>query len=232
MKEQNPYAIAGSIIFAALLITGAIIYKDKAPTPLDQKDPIAIKALDKNNFPAVTKDDHINGDLKAPLKLVVYSDLECPFCKYFHFELQKLAKDYVTTGKLAIIYRQLPIESLHSKAKKEAEASECVAELGGNSKFWQYLDKIYAITPSNDGLELTKLPELASELGLDPKNFNQCLDSGKYSEKISKSITEANSLGIQGTPAPFIIDNKGNITPLGGYVKYEVMKPMIEKSLK
>jgi len=117
-------------------------------------------------------------------------------------------KEYVATGKIAWVFRQFPLVQLHSKAPKEAEATECAAELGGNDKFWQYLDKLFATTPSNDKIDLAVLPKIAKDLGLDTKSFEACLASGKYTAKVAESVAEANAAGGQGTPFPVIISDQ------------------------
>ena len=71
--------------------------------------------------------------------------------------MQKIVADY--KGQVAWVYRHFPIDSLHSRARKEAEATECANEFGGNTVFWQYLDKIFELTPSNDGLDPAELPK-------------------------------------------------------------------------
>ncbi|MEI6494824.1 MAG: thioredoxin domain-containing protein, partial [bacterium] len=156
----------------------------------------------------ITAADHIRGSISAPIKVVEFSDIECPFCKTFHNTMLTIDKEYVATGKIAWVFRQFPLVQLHSKAPKEAEATECAAELGGNDKFWQYLDKLFATTPSNDKIDLAVLPKIAKDLGLDTKSFEACLASGKYTAKVAESVAEANAAGGQGTPFPVIISDQ------------------------
>lgn len=93
--------------------------------------------------------DHIRGSRDAPVTLLEYSDLECPFCKQFHTTLQRATQEY--DGKVRWVYRHFPLDALHSKARKEAEAAECAAAQG---KFWEFLDRLFAVAPSNNGLEI------------------------------------------------------------------------------
>ncbi|MDP3953732.1 MAG: thioredoxin domain-containing protein [bacterium] len=89
----------------------------------------------------VTAEDHIRGSLDASVKIVEYSDLECPFCKRFHPEMKAVMDQY--DGNMAWVYRHLPLESIHPSARPLAEGSECVAELGGNDGFWRYVDYVF-----------------------------------------------------------------------------------------
>jgi predicted DsbA family dithiol-disulfide isomerase len=118
--------------------------------------------------------------------------------------MQKVVSTY-ESGKVAWVYRHSPIDALHQKSRKEAEATECVNELGGNSAFWTMLDAIYANTPSNDGLEASKLPQLAKNAGVDVEQFTSCLTSGKYASKIESSIQDAAKAGANGTPYSLLI---------------------------
>ena len=103
----------------------------------------------------VSSDDHILGNVNAKIIIVEYSDLECPFCKMFHNTMHQVVEK--NNGDVAWIYRHYPIPQLHPKAFHEAEATECAWEQGGNSVFWKYTDKIFEITPSNNGLDEAKL---------------------------------------------------------------------------
>lgn len=133
-----PLADVKSIIDQALAIS------DNAPLPKKTSD-------ESSNVRSVNEGDHLRGDPKATVKIVEFSDLECPFCKNFHFTMQQIMSEY--PGKVSWAYRHFPLDSLHPKARKEAEASECAAELGGNDGFWSYVDKLFEITPSNNGLD-------------------------------------------------------------------------------
>jgi protein-disulfide isomerase len=105
--------------------------------------------LDKQVAP-VSPDDHIVGNINAKIIIVEYSDLECPFCKVFHNTMHQVVE--ANNGDVAWVYRHFPIPQLHPKAFRQAEATECAWEQGGNEAFWKYTDRIFEITPSNNGL--------------------------------------------------------------------------------
>ena len=90
----------------------------------------------------LTADDHIRGDANAPVKIVEFSDLECPYCKSFHPTMQQVVDQY--QGQVVWAYRHLPLENIHPSARPLAEGSECAARLGGNDAFWQYVDYIFS----------------------------------------------------------------------------------------
>lgn len=174
--------------------------------------------------------DHIRGPADAVVKIIEYSDTECPFCKRFHPTMQQAVRDY--DGKVAWVYRHFPLRSLHSKAAKEAEATECANELGGNEKFWAYLDKMFEVTPSNDGLNLAQLPQIAEQVGLDRAKFEACLNSGKYAQHVTDDENDAVASGGRGTPWSIIIGPKGQKLPIGGALPFGSVKPMIDSVLQ
>lgn len=96
------------------------------------------------NLDPVSPDDHYFGSKDAEVVIVEYSDLECPYCAKFHDTLHQLVTDY--NGKVAWVYRHLPLTQIHATAEDKALASECVAELGGNDAFWKYIDNIFEKT--------------------------------------------------------------------------------------
>ena len=187
----------------------------------------AVKPIDKN--------DHILGDPSAPVKLVEFSDFECPFCKRVYPTLKQVMKEYGKTGKVALVYRHFPLDSLHQKARKEAQASECANELGGNNAFWAYADKIFEITPSNDRLDLSLLPKIAEDIGLDRSKFAACLAGdargGKYADHIESDVRDAIASGGDGTPYIVVIAPNGETFPITGAQPYSAFKSVIELAL-
>lgn len=182
------------------------------------------------NIRPVDDNDHIRGNKNAKVTLVEYSDLECPFCKRFHPTMQQAMQEY--QGKIRWVYRHFPLDQIHSKADKEAEATECAAEQGGNDAFWKMADKIFEVTPSNNGLNLDDLPKLAGDIGLDGGKLKSCLDSGKYASAVEEDYQDGIKGGITGTPGTLVIDAKGNKKLIPGALPYESVKQEIEAALK
>jgi len=181
--------------------------------------------------PKITKDDHIRGNGNSRIVLVEYSDFECPYCKTFHLTAQKIVDEYA--GKVMWVYRHYPL-SFHANAQKEAEATECASELGGNDAFWKFADALYERTTSNGtGFALDKLGPLAAELELSQEKFQTCLDSGKYAQKVKDNMAQGTKEGISGTPGNILLDTKtGKIQEIPGAVPFEQIKPVIDGMLK
>ena len=181
----------------------------------------------------ITSADHIRGNSNAPVKIVEYSDLECPFCKSFHLTMQKVVNEYGKNGTVAWVYRHFPLDAIHSKARTEAAAAECAGELGGNNAFWAYIDRFYAVTLSNNQTNIqTVLPQIAREIGLDESKFNSCLASGKYDKHIQEDLNNAVATGGNGTPWSIVVTKSRKKYPLSGAVPYETLKQLIELALQ
>ncbi len=230
-KQHDNYLIPASIVVAGALVAASVIYsRGSLPTPPDtakndtEERPVGLQP--------VTSEDHVLGNPDAPVKMVEFSDLECPFCKRVHPTLKNIMEAYGKDGKVAWVYRHFPLDGIHPKADKEAEASECVAELGGNDAFWRFIEKVYEVTPSNNGLDFLELPKIAGGLGIDVAKFNECLGSGKYADKVESHTREAVAAGGSGTPYTVIVAKNGKTFPVSGAVPFETFKEVIEEALK
>lgn len=225
----SSYAVPVAIIIAGLLIAGAVWFRGNqaaGPTP-SQKDQTALL----KKLAPVTASDHIRGNLNAKIVIVEYSDLECPFCKSFHKVMQQITTTY-KPDEVAWVYRHFPLDNLHPKAHQEAVAAECAAAQGGNDMFWRYVDKIFAITPSNNGLDPNQLPKIAADLGLNAGAFAKCLTSKEFDAKIKASTDNAIAMDAGGTPFSVVITAKGDRIALPGAIPLESMKQLIDQALK
>ncbi len=153
--------------------------------------------------PSIRKDDHVLGNPKAKTVIIEYSDTECPFCKKIHATMHELVKK---NPDIAWVYRHLPIPQLHSKAVKEAEATECASDQG---KFWEYIDKLFTETQSNNKLPDDRIYGIAKDIGLNTQTFKSCVDGRKHKAKIEDSMKEAKELGVTSTPYSFAVIKKG-----------------------
>lgn len=234
-ENNNIYLIASSIVVAGLLIAGAVVYIGGSPSARQPANISDVAGGDKApdlNFRPVSADDHIFGSPDAPVKLIEYSDLECPFCKGFHrLMMDEFAADYLNTGKVAWVYRHLPLDSLHSKARAEAVASECAAAQQGNDGFWKYIDAVFAETPSNNGLDPSRLPAIAKTIGLDEKAFSDCVSSDAPAARVAEDETDARSVGAGGTPFIIVVSPSGEKIAIPGLPQTQTLKTIFDRAL-
>jgi len=227
-SKQNNLAIPIAIVVAGALIAGAL-YLNASGASTAGSQPQAAEQFTGNleAMNPITSNDHIRGTLDAPVTIVEYSDLECPFCKRFHETMQQVKAEY--GDKITWVYRHFPLDQLHSKARAEAVAAECANELGGNDAFWKYTDRFFELTPSNDQTNIeTVLPQIAKEIGLDESKFASCLTSGRYDAHIEEDVQNAEATGGNGTPWSIIVTSSGEKYPLSGAQPYEAVKQLIE----
>lgn len=176
-------------------------------------------------IPEVSDSDHVRGNRDAKVFLIEYSDLECPFCSRFHPTAQQLVDEY--GGDVAWVYRHLPLDSIHPKAREAAEASECVAELGGEDSFWAFIDKIFEDQTGT----LNNLNQTASGVGIDQDSFESCLNSQKYAERVENDYQSAISMGYGGTPSNLIVSDKGEAWYIPGAQPISTFKQAIDEAL-
>jgi protein-disulfide isomerase len=158
------------------------------------------------------------GSEKAPVTIVKFEDYQCPFCKQVQPTFNELLSRY--NGKVRLVHKDLPLESLHPQARQAAEAARCAYEQG---KFWEYHDKLYANSPkaSSDDMK-----SYAKDVGLNVDSFDRCFASGKYKAVVQRDLNEGAQLGLTGTPTFFI-----NGRELSGNQPFEAFEAIIDEEL-
>ncbi len=248
-KKSTNNSLAIAIVFAAILIAGAIFFNATKSSSEDEMDldakiaqgienyvkkqqEEARKAQEEARKPKKVEgvsidDDAILGDPDAPVTIVEFSDYECPFCKKnFQQVLPKIKEKYIDTGKVKYVFRDFPLPFHEPIATQEALAAECAGDLGGDAKYYEFHDELYRTTKSNKGLEKYQLYEIAAKVGLDADAFKECLDSEKFKEEIQKDMEDGARYGVTGTPGFFV-----NGWFIKGAYPFSEFEKFIEKEL-
>ena len=160
----------------------------------------------------------VRGPANAPVTIVEFSDFECPFCKRAHPTLTQLLKDY--PGKVKLVYRDFPLESIHPQARRSAEAARCAEDQG---KFWDYYDVLFSESPK---LSPDDLKRYAAQVGMDVKKFDECVAAGVHKATVQRDLDEGTRLGVNGTPAFFI-----NGRSLSGALPLEAFARIVDEEL-
>jgi protein-disulfide isomerase len=138
---------------------------------------------------------YVLGKSDAPLTLVEFTDYECPFCKRFYeTTFQTLKNNYIETGKLKFISRNMPLP-MHTHALKAAQASICAGDQG---KFWEMKDLLFK---NQNRLEVEALTGYAKDILLNAETFKTCMADDARLKAISDEASYINSLGVNGTPS-------------------------------
>jgi protein-disulfide isomerase len=150
------------------------------------------------------------GKSDAPLTMIEFTDLQCPFCRQFHTTtFEQLKKEYIDTGKLRYISRDFPLISLHPLALAAAKAARCASD---QRKFWEMR---HSILINNPQLVPTSFDTFADQLGLDMTAFKACeADSARFQAELQKDQIDGTAAGVSGTPT-FII-GRASATELDG----------------
>ncbi len=157
------------------------------------------------------------GPEKAPVLIVEFSDYQCPFCGRARDTVNQIIKEY--GKKVHYVFRDFPL-SFHKEAQKAHEAAHCAREQG---KYWEYNDRLFQ---SQRALKLDDLKKYAKELKLKLKEFDECLNSGKYAKLVQDSLRYGQSVGVSGTPAFFV-----NGRMVSGARPYSAFEEIIEDEL-
>jgi len=237
-RSGSSLLIPIAIIIGFALIAAAIFFSGSKTPITNTMGASGSSQADLSKLNPITADDHIRGNPNAPLMIVEYSDFDCVFCHSFHSTLQKIIDNYGATGQVAWVYRHFPITSLHPSAGYLAEASECVAELGGNDAFWKFADMVFlerSVDPATGQLpptDLSRVPEFASLSGVNKDDFQSCLDSGRNKSKVEEDFNNAVAIGGNGTPHSVIVVGDQTYEISGGAQPYEMVKQMVDSLLK
>jgi protein-disulfide isomerase len=196
---------------------------DVAQPPMDGKLP----EDQAGKVEKVSDKDHIRGNKDAKVFLIEYSDFECPFCARFHLTAQQVLDEY--GDDVAWVYRHFPLE-MHPRARPAAQASECAAELGGEDRFWSFIDE--NLENQETALSDSGLKNTASKLGLDASAFSSCIESEKYKDKVEEQYQSGLTAGVTGTPGNFVVNSKGEVWLIPGAVPFEILKESIDEALQ
>ncbi|MCU7811082.1 MAG: DsbA family protein [Candidatus Thiodiazotropha sp. (ex Notomyrtea botanica)] len=149
------------------------------------------------------KDSKSMGSAEAPVTVVEFTDYQCPYClRFVQQTFPKLKKEFIDTGKVRWVVRDLPL-GFHKNARKAAQAAHCAGDQG---KYWQLHHVLFA---NAKRLEEINLPKYAQQIRLDTTTFNNCLASGKHLTQIDQSSRDAGSVKITGTPT-FVVGKSAN----------------------
>lgn len=184
-------------------------------------------ALAANTRAPDPKRDHIYGMAKAPYSVIVYSDLECPFCKRFAGVAEKAAA--AVGDKVNVVWRHYPLDFHGKAAVQEAVAAECVARQAGGKGFFKFVDAVLAATQTNGkgvpGGDAA-LTALAKEAGAgDEKTLKTCIEDASVAARVQEDMQDGIKAGIEGTPGLIVRDNaSGRAQVVGGALPQEQME--------
>lgn len=198
-KEQRGRIIGISLItIGALFVAFLIIWPNVKPvTGITVVDPNPRPQTDKNSM----------GDPNAPVKIVEFSDYQCPFCERFSTDTEpSLIESYISTGKVHFTYRSTGnwvSQNINSGLTESEDAAEAAYCAGDQGKYWEMHDMIFGNVLGEDVGSFTdrRLSAIAEKTGLDMTQYEDCYSSNKYRDEVVKDGQDALAAGVQGTPS-------------------------------
>ncbi len=198
MKEK--FSLILNVIQTIVLILILVVLFTDRKEPKPRQMTAQLKAQYKNTEPLkITDTDAIWGSKDAPITLVAFIDYECPYCKDLYRNIKEIEKDYIETGKVKVIFRDLPLK-MHEHSRQLAATMECAHKQG---LFWEMA---YLVLSSKEKFDSTQLVQWAGQLGLDPEEIASCASDTKILDAVIADFNEARSRRLTGTPAVFIND--------------------------
>jgi protein-disulfide isomerase len=156
------------------------------PQPTAPPQPTTAKVTNLKGF--------VMGRPDAPLTMIEFTDLQCPFCRqYVTTTFDEIKKNWIDTGKLRYISRDFPLD-FHPQAMPAARAARCAGEQG---KFWELR---YTLMRNANLLSPDYITKTAADLKLDTKAFASCIASTKFDAEIQADMQEGTRIGVTGTP--------------------------------
>ncbi|MCA9362415.1 thioredoxin domain-containing protein [Candidatus Kaiserbacteria bacterium] len=219
-----------SIVVAGLFI-GAGLYFGGGSTPIQvagvgtNPTPTAQPTNTTDAVDPVTDADHVRGSLDAAVKIVEFSDADCPYCSRFHATMQQIVAEQ---DDVAWVYRHFPLEQLHPQADSVALASECAAEIGGEEAFWTFIDGYIMTRGSGDRTaHETLIPQMITAAGVDQARFTECFENGSTQADVQADLNDAIETGGRGTPWSVVIGPSGKTYPLSGALPKAAVEQII-----
>ena len=228
--------IVGVVMLVLGLLAGYygrpfVLNQAQAEVSANSEAPVVIPTADNSAAQqelmetVLSKTRHFMGDPDAPITIIEFADFQCPYCGRFFAETKpQIDETYMQSGKVRFAYFNFAF--LGPESNWAAEAAECAAD---QNKFWEYHDKLYSSQSGENQGAFNKdnLKKYAEELGLDTSAFNECLDSGKYTQLIQDESNMASSIGVRSTPT-FLINGQAVV----GAQPFEIFEQTIDSLLR
>lgn len=220
----------GYFIGNTLPITGNLVGSSQIPNSGSgqQQGPTVLQI--SNPF----DDDVVIGNKDAPVVVIEFSDFQCPFCRRFYTQtLSQLESEYINTGKVAFVYRDFPLTSIHPAALPSAIATECAREQGKwREAHNQIFDEQNKLGSGTVDYSISDVKTWLAQIpGIDSVKLNSCIDSNKYQNEVEKDFQDGVNFGVTGTPTFFIGNSQKGYVAVVGAQPYSVLKSAIDQYL-
>jgi protein-disulfide isomerase len=214
-KDAKRLIVIGAVLLAGLAAAVAFYQSGQS----DAKQAQAQKVFANRDI-LIRSHSHSQGPKNAPVTVVEFLDPECESCRAMYPYVKRVQAEY--GDRLRLVIRYMPY---HKNSVYAAGALEAAAAQG---RYWEFLELLFINQPAwgdHHDPHPEVIPELASQMGLDMKAFQEHLDAGAFRELVELDRKDGETVGVQGTPTFFV--NGRKLETLG----YEPLKELIESEL-
>ena len=228
MNKKLVVSVAFVVIVAVVIISFSTYYATLLETQkLAQDRFLASQQEPQQEF---ENGSPILGSESAPITIVEFGDYQCEACyAWFHNTRDTLIDNYIETGKAKLIFVDLPF--LGRDSPIAAQASYCAEDQG---QYWEYHTMLYTFQdghPDSGWADRDRLNSFAFSLDMNIDEFDECMDSSKYKNRVKANYDEAVKNGVQSTPTFIIISEDGKKEQFSGAQPYSVFSVTIESML-
>ena len=224
MNKKLVVSVAFVVIVAVVIISFSTYYATLLETQkLAQDRFLASQQEPQQEF---ENGSPILGSESAPITIVEFGDYQCEACyAWFHNTRDTLIDNYIETGKAKLIFVDLPFLGRDSPAA--AQASYCAED---QEQYWEYHTMLYTFQdghPDSGWADRDRLNSFAFSLDMNMDEFNECMDSSKYKQRVKANYDESVRNGVQSTPTFIIISEDGKKEQFSGAQPYSVFAATI-----
>ncbi len=233
-QQRTRYIVIGIVVFIVALVAVFVIY------PMFKPVPQVVQVTPQPHVAEISR--NTEGNPNAPVKLTIFSDFQCPFCKEWWSTTEAQVEDaYVKTGKVYFVYRSAGnwvsrnAGDGGTESQDSAMAAYCAAD---QNKFWEMHDALFA---NNRDLEesgsftIKRLQVIAQSIGLNMSEYNSCMSSQKYLNQVNQDFQDATSAGITGTPffvISYTVNGQTKTSTIDGAQTFSSFQTQLDAALK
>lgn len=233
-----------SIGVGLLIVVAVIAFFTVVPSIMEASQPLGSFVTPAPRAARPNASDNTMGDPNAPIKIVEYSDYQCPFCRNFFNQTEhQLEENYIATGKVHFTYRSMGNfvsdnitggTGANTESKTAAEAAYCA---GAQGKYWEYHDILFTNqNGENEGaFSKKRLNAFAEALGLNTTDFSSCLNSNQFASRVQSDFADGRSAGVNGTPSfviSYVVNGETKTKFLEGAQPFNVFQENINAALQ
>ena len=213
----------------AVMIVSVVLYASSYYSTLMEMQEKRMSMSGQNTPINLTSGSPVLGSASAPITIVEFGDYQCEMCyHWYHNTRADIIDNYIDTEKANLVFMDLP--GLGRDSFTAAQATYCAEDQG---KYWEYHETLYNFQEAVDNGWASKdrLASFAFNLDMDLDEFNDCMDTTKYTKRIKANFDEGVRNGAQGTPMFLIISPDGTVKKISGAQPYSVFSQVIEPML-